>query len=74
MAALIASFLLAFSLLLVGVNALMVDYYAETCPGVEEAVEEAVKKATANDNTVPAALLRMHFHDCFIRVRSGLSP
>ncbi|OAY77844.1 Peroxidase 64 [Ananas comosus] len=71
MAALIASFLLAFSLLLVGVNALMVDYYAETCPGVEEAVEEAVKKATANDNTVPAALLRMHFHDCFIRGCDG---
>nr|CAD1830540.1 unnamed protein product [Ananas comosus var. bracteatus] len=71
MAAVIASSLLAFSLLLVGVNALMVDYYAETCPGVEEAVEEAVKKATANDNTVPAALLRMHFHDCFIRGCDG---
>ncbi|URE18044.1 Peroxidase [Musa troglodytarum] len=65
MASLVAS-LFIFSLVRLG-DALSVDYYAETCPQAEAAVMEAVKRATANDNTVPAALLRMHFHDCFVR-------
>ncbi|KAJ0967022.1 hypothetical protein J5N97_023939 [Dioscorea zingiberensis] len=47
------------------------DYYSKTCPKGEEAVTDAVKKAVANDQTVPAALLRMHFHDCFIRGCDG---
>ena len=64
--------LLVFSLFY-GANALSLDYYAKTCPKAEEAVTEAVKKATANDRTVPAALLRMHFHDCFVRVSPPLS-
>lgn len=67
MASMIAASLLIFSLLHLG-NALRVDYYAKTCPGAELAVTAAVKKAMASDNAVPAALLRMHFHDCFIRV------
>ncbi|XP_028766616.1 peroxidase 64-like isoform X3 [Neltuma alba] len=48
-------------------NALSVDYYKHTCPQAEYIVAGAVHKATMNDKTVPAALLRMHFHDCFIR-------
>lgn len=49
------------------VSALNVHYYEHTCPHVESIVTSAVHKATMNDKTVPAALLRMHFHDCFIR-------
>lgn len=49
-------------------NALSVNYYDKTCPKAESLVKKAVKKAMGNDQTVPAALLRMHFHDCFIRV------
>ncbi|KAK9948353.1 hypothetical protein M0R45_003934 [Rubus argutus] len=48
-------------------SALSSNYYDKSCPNVELLVSNAVKKATANDKTVPAALLRMHFHDCFIR-------
>lgn len=62
--------LLILSLVHVG-NGLCVDYYAKTCPDVEMAVTAAVKQAMANDRTVPAALLRMHFHDCFIRGCDG---
>ncbi|KAL5557511.1 hypothetical protein UlMin_039747 [Ulmus minor] len=43
------------------------NYYAKTCPNVEEIVTNAVKRATSRDQTIPATLLRMHFHDCFIR-------
>ncbi|XP_062164532.1 peroxidase 64-like [Alnus glutinosa] len=49
------------------VNALSSNYYDKTCPHLESTVTSAVKIAMTNDKTVPAALLRMHFHDCFIR-------
>ncbi|KAL0920732.1 hypothetical protein M5K25_009895 [Dendrobium thyrsiflorum] len=52
-------------------NALDINYYNSSCPNVESLVTVAVKKAIANDGTVPAALLRMHFHDCFIRGCDG---
>uniref|UniRef100_A0A7N0RBR9 Peroxidase n=1 Tax=Kalanchoe fedtschenkoi TaxID=63787 RepID=A0A7N0RBR9_KALFE len=47
--------------------ALSANYYDQTCPKAESVVTHAVKKAMSNDKTVPAALLRMHFHDCFVR-------
>ncbi|KAI5319782.1 PREDICTED: peroxidase [Prunus dulcis] len=49
------------------ITALSSNYYDKSCPNVDQIVSNAVKKAAANDRTVPAALLRMHFHDCFIR-------
>lgn len=64
---------LSFALLVLSIssptsNALNLNYYGDTCPQLEYTVTNAVKKAISNDKTVPAALLRMHFHDCFIRV------
>ncbi|XP_050229996.1 peroxidase 64-like [Mercurialis annua] len=53
------------------VLALSFNHYGQTCPQLEHAVTGAVKKAMENDKTVPAALLRMHFHDCFIRGCDG---
>lgn len=50
------------------VQALSPHYYDHTCPQADHIVTNAVKKAMSNDKTVPAALLRMHFHDCFVRV------
>lgn len=67
MAAIFSIFILVISLFSLG-NSLNSNYYDKTCPNVESLVTAAVKKAVANDQTVPAALLRMHFHDCFIRV------
>ncbi|KAH7567099.1 hypothetical protein JRO89_XS07G0016800 [Xanthoceras sorbifolium] len=49
------------------VTALSSNYYEKTCPQLETAVTNAIKNAMSNDKTVPAALLRMHFHDCFIK-------
>ncbi|POO00805.1 Peroxidase [Trema orientale] len=54
-----------------GVNALSLNYYAKTCPDVELIVTNAVKAAVSRDKTIPATLLRMHFHDCFIRGCDG---
>ncbi|CDP01853.1 unnamed protein product [Coffea canephora] len=48
-------------------HALSLNYYAKTCPNAESIITQVVKDAAKKDNTVPAALLRMHFHDCFIR-------
>ncbi|KAA8547544.1 hypothetical protein F0562_003973 [Nyssa sinensis] len=48
-------------------NSLSLNYYDQTCPNAESIITNAVNEATKTDKTVPAALLRMHFHDCFIR-------
>lgn len=49
-------------------NALSLNYYEKTCPNVEDTITKVVTDAVKKDKTVPAALLRMHFHDCFLRV------
>ncbi|CAN8277060.1 unnamed protein product [Cochlearia groenlandica] len=53
------------------VEALSPHYYDHSCPQADHIVTNAVHKAMLNDKTVPAALLRMHFHDCFIRGCDG---
>ncbi|KAK4351846.1 hypothetical protein RND71_027364 [Anisodus tanguticus] len=62
----------AFSFVLFScVNCLSSNYYDKTCPNVEAIITQVVKKAMSNDKTVSAALLRMHFHDCFVRGCDG---
>jgi hypothetical protein len=46
---------------------LQYDFYNASCPGVEELVRSELKAKFAADVTLPAALLRLHFHDCFVR-------
>ncbi|KAL4651107.1 hypothetical protein ACB092_01G135900 [Castanea dentata] len=67
MAAILVALALFFLFSSSSVNALSVNYYDKTCPRLESTITSAVKNAMINDKTVPAALLRMHFHDCFIR-------
>ncbi|XP_021714054.1 peroxidase 64-like [Chenopodium quinoa] len=62
----IFSLLLIFSAFSLG-DALSLNHYAKTCPDVDYIISNAVKEAFQTDKTVPAALLRLHFHDCFIR-------
>ncbi|KAI4351823.1 hypothetical protein L6164_006135 [Bauhinia variegata] len=43
-------------------------FYDLTCPQLETIVSETVRNASIHDPKVPARILRMFFHDCFIRV------
>ncbi|KAG6545630.1 hypothetical protein Mapa_012984 [Marchantia paleacea] len=46
---------------------LSTNHYATSCPGGPAKVAEVVNTWIANDRTLAPSLLRMHFHDCFVR-------
>ncbi|KAK6774267.1 hypothetical protein RDI58_029506 [Solanum bulbocastanum] len=48
-----------------------VGFYKKTCPNVEAIVKETTKHYISSAPTVVAPLLRMHFHDCFVRGCDG---
>ena len=52
---------------------LTLQHYARTCPSFEAIVHSKVKDWIAKDYTLAASLIRLHFHDCAIRVHSSLS-
>ena len=47
---------------------LSTNFYEDTCPFAEEIVRDIIWKHVATNSTLPAKFLRMHFHDCFVRV------
>ncbi|KAK7290687.1 hypothetical protein RIF29_05283 [Crotalaria pallida] len=46
---------------------LRVGFYSSTCPRAENIVRQVVQRHFNTDRSITAALLRMHFHDCFVR-------
>ncbi|KAL2932122.1 Peroxidase 3 [Bienertia sinuspersici] len=46
---------------------LMPNYYAHSCPRAEEIVQGFVHQHIPNAPSLAAPLLRMQFHDCFVR-------
>jgi peroxidase len=64
--------LCAAALLLMAAEAshLKLGYYKKTCPGWENVVKYHVAKAIRANRGNGAALVRLIFHDCFVRVRT----
>lgn len=49
---------------------LQVGFYNEVCPEAESIVTGFVKDAANSNPQIPAIMLRLHFHDCFVEVLS----
>ncbi|XP_050378880.1 cationic peroxidase 2-like [Argentina anserina] len=54
-----------------GKNVPRVGYYSRSCPRAESIVKKTVQSHFKSDATVAPALLRMHFHDCFVQGCDG---
>ncbi|VAH93235.1 unnamed protein product [Triticum turgidum subsp. durum] len=46
---------------------LQVGFYSKSCPSAESTVASVVRGTAAADSTILPALLRLQFHDCFVR-------
>ncbi|CAL9182015.1 unnamed protein product [Musa hybrid cultivar] len=67
MAALSSSLLLLFAgHFLTTSFSLELNFYRDSCPRAELIVKEVVQKHCQKDPSIPAGLIRLHFHDCFI--------
>lgn len=47
---------------------LYLNYYKHRCPDAEAIVRRVTVQYVSHEPSLAAALLRMHFHDCFVRV------
>uniref|UniRef100_A0ACD5TIJ9 Uncharacterized protein n=1 Tax=Avena sativa TaxID=4498 RepID=A0ACD5TIJ9_AVESA len=64
--AVVSALLLLHAACVAEAQTLKVGYYSQTCPSAESIVFDEVQKASNVDKSTPAALLRLHFHDCFV--------
>ncbi|KAJ6289849.1 hypothetical protein OIU78_025717 [Salix suchowensis] len=46
---------------------LQMGFYSKSCPNAEKIVQDYVNSHIHNAPSLAASILRMHFHDCFVR-------
>ncbi|KAF8008105.1 hypothetical protein BT93_K1937 [Corymbia citriodora subsp. variegata] len=63
--------LVAFVLDIANAQGLKVGFYKSTCPQAEEIVKETAASFISRAPSLAGPLLRMHFHDCFVRGCDG---
>jgi peroxidase len=52
-----------------GGGGLSPQFYDHSCPMAEQIVQSVVAQAVAKETRMAASLVRLHFHDCFVKVR-----
>lgn len=50
------------------VPSLQIGFYKNSCPQAEHIVRRTIMKNMLSDLDLPAGLIRLFFHDCFVRV------
>lgn len=73
MAVMAAAVLAVCSFAAVTMAQLEMDFYSKTCPNVEEIVRREMEEILRVAPTLAGPLLRLHFHDCFVRVRTPVA-
>ncbi|XP_066368640.1 peroxidase 2-like [Miscanthus floridulus] len=51
--------------------ALSSAFYDQSCPGAYNVVRRVIHDARVSDPRIPASLIRLHFHDCFVNGCDG---
>ncbi|KAL9275355.1 Peroxidase 5-like protein [Drosera capensis] len=64
-------FLLAMSMIGASMGDLEFGFYRETCPSAQAIVRSVVFEAVSSDPGLGAGLIRLFFHDCFVRGCDG---
>uniref|UniRef100_A0A0D9XLX0 Peroxidase 1 n=1 Tax=Leersia perrieri TaxID=77586 RepID=A0A0D9XLX0_9ORYZ len=67
----VAGILLQAAAMVADAQTLKLKYYDVTCPAAESIVFDEVQKAWNADRSIPASLIRLHFHDCFVNGCDG---
>ena len=47
------------------------SFYDDSCPGARDIVRRVIQNARTVDARIPASLIRLHFHDCFVQGCDG---
>ncbi|KAG7582872.1 hem peroxidase [Arabidopsis suecica] len=50
---------------------LQMNFYAKSCPNAEKIISDHIQNHIHNGPSLAAPLIRMHFHDCFVRGCDG---